>query len=73
MNSGGAAGDTVGSVQGEEVISHAHTYGISDGSLGGVTDQGLGRLPRSSNGITDSVGGSETRPTNAAVNYIIKI
>jgi microcystin-dependent protein len=74
---GGNTGDEVGTIQDDEFQTHTHTYTIalgdnnddnaappaaSDGSLQGVNY----------NGTTVSSGGTETRPKNAAVKFIIK-
>lgn len=74
---GGNTGDAVGTIQDDELQSHTHTYTIaladnnndfaappaaSDGSLQGVNY----------NGTTVASGGTETRPKNAAVKFIIK-
>lgn len=74
---GGNTGDAVGTLQGDELKGHTHSYVIalgdnnddnaappaaSDGSLQGVNY----------NGTTASSGGLETRPKNAAVKFIIR-
>ena len=74
-NTGGNSGDAVGSVQNDMFEGHTHaTY------FGGT---GYGHLypedPYISNQFggqahnVSSTGGSETRPVNVAVNYIIKL
>ena len=72
-NPGGNAGNNVGSYQNNNLQAHSHTYGI--GAFLGNLDGGSSRCapacgydPRA----TSSTGGSETRPKNAYVNYIIK-
>jgi microcystin-dependent protein len=70
MNTGGATGDTVGSVQTDAFKSHIHTVTNSNG-----TGPGIGALSPvniSSNANTGSTGGNETRPINANVMYCIK-
>lgn len=72
MSTGGATGDAVGSIQDDAFESHTHTFNRSyttadTGSGRAVTDwYGAGTSD------TSSSGGSETRPLNANVNYIIK-
>lgn len=71
MNSGGNTGNAVGSVQLDELKSHVHNI-----QLGGDGFTAGGKPQRSANhndnAVTDVTGGSETRPKNAYVNYIIK-
>lgn len=73
MKAGGATGDSVGSVQGHQFQAHSHEFAKSyttadTGSGRAVTDwYGAGT------NITSPTGGSETRPLNAYVNYIIKL
>ena len=77
MATGGNAGDAIGSVQTDAFKSHTHTTTdkftnhaatSASGSAGntGATAQ-FSEKPTS-----DATGGSETRPINAYVNYIIK-
>jgi microcystin-dependent protein len=82
MNTGGLAGDSVGSVQGDDLRSHTHDYGDIYHSEGGGTitvpsNRGSGDTDGDNRGYeisrtTASRGGHETRPVNAYVNYIIK-
>jgi microcystin-dependent protein len=73
MNSGGSTTNNVGSVQGDEFKSHAHD-GIYTGAAGGASLF----IPRTNGGASVDgqavrpSGGSETRPANAYVNWIIK-
>jgi hypothetical protein len=82
-NNGGASGDAVGSLQGDELRSHSHNYwdiyyseaggSVSlpfpfKGSSGSDNDNGGWQIYRTS----DPAGGNETRPVNVSVNYIIK-
>ncbi|MFZ9937725.1 MAG: phage tail protein, partial [Luteolibacter sp.] len=73
MAAGGATGDQVGSVQADEFKSHTHAltsqiWYMSEGNdaSGGYYD------PVLENRASGATGGSETRPINANVNYIIK-
>jgi len=67
--SGGATGDNIGSYQADELKSHFHTvqhpqtYGL-----------GAGPYPYGAGGSenTSSTGGSETRPENVYLMYIVK-
>ena len=85
MAPGGATGNTVGSVQSDAFSSHSHmTDGTNSGNVhpvrfgsdsgidywsGHATADDAGYIPGSHTGIS---GGSETRPTNAYVIFIIK-
>lgn len=70
---GGASGNQVGSVQMDDFKSHNHNLRVN---------YGPGELPRdwayfysagnTAYGYSDSAGGSETRPRNTYVNYIIR-
>ena len=68
---GGNAGDRVGSVQDDQFKSHTHGYrdvryvGAGNGNMSGTHWNVL-------DGQTVAAGGSETRPKNAYVNWIIK-
>jgi len=74
MNAGGASGNTVGSIQDHELDSHDHEISPDkSGHAGGggvtlVASDQQQSVPR-----TAFTGGNETRPTNAYVNYIIKL
>lgn len=75
MNTGGATGNNVGSVQGHQTASHNHVFSNYGLIAAGGGDKSApvysGGAP---NIYTDpSSGGNETRPKNANVNYIIKI
>jgi len=70
----GATGDLVGTKQGDTLQAHVH-----DLSGGGTDDDGGPRPPGgnsadtgSLNGAIKSTGGSETRPLNVNMNYIIR-
>lgn len=70
MATGGNTGDNVGSVQDDELKSHSHStpQGLSSGG-------GFG-FPSGSAGLgstSGSTGGSETRPKNIYLNYIVKL
>ncbi len=70
---GGNTGDAVGTLQGDEVMSHAHTIvGIDTGSsLTRVPKMGFSGHPPI-NAETELEGGNESRPVNVAVEFIIK-
>ena len=71
-NAGGASGDNVGSLQGDAFASHTHNIDVNNvlGASGIAGTNGTAGYPN--NGITKSTGGSETRPKNVALLYIIK-
>lgn len=76
MNTGGAVGNNVGSVQADQIKSHAHATqgaepgaGASGASTKMVISDPTGTSPTNTTGST---GGSETRPINAYVQYLIK-
>ena len=78
MNTGGNPANGVGSVQGHQYESHGHSLNGLAGNSGG-NSSGLAH-PRDSGGQSFGIhystyanGGSETRPINAYVNYIIKV
>lgn len=71
MNTGGATGNNVGSVQTDQLKSHTHTFAVSV-SAGVGSLPYLNNAPTSSTETTNSTGGNETRPLNAYVNYIVK-
>lgn len=74
---GGATGDQVGSLQSSRFAAHTHSlgsFGLCDsgphnGGVHPVANLFLGCLLRHSTGVN---GGSETRPWNVYVNFIIK-
>jgi microcystin-dependent protein len=79
MNAGGNTGGAVGSVQGHELASHHHSFITDEDSCvscsGSVADPiDRAGFPTGSVGgrDTSNVGGNETRPVNAYVNWIIK-
>ena len=69
MAPGGNTGDNVGARQDDEFKSHVH--GVEQ-PIGGADVQVAGPRLSHDPGFTDPVGGSETRPQNANVKYIIK-
>ena len=70
LNTGGNTGDNVGSYQNDELKSHNHSIPMhNDGGNVGVRYQGGNPSSTIDSG---SSGGSETRPKNAGVIYIIK-
>lgn len=74
MSAGGGAGDSIGSIQPDSFASHVHTYATA----AGASFNGLNNFPTFAGGgnsfsnSTPATGGSETRPENANVQYIIK-
>jgi Phage Tail Collar Domain len=78
MDIGGNAGNAVGSVQVDQISSHGHPGSYTPSFNGGGFGAGGGNIsmntsPNSSNPVTvASFGGSEARPKNAYVNWIIK-
>lgn len=86
MSPGGAAGNTVGSIQSDSIRAHAHNTDGSDSGnqhpvrAGGdsiidalsrdATANDANYIPGSKTGLS---GGSETRPANAYVTFIIKL
>ncbi len=76
MNAGGATGDAVGSIQGDQFRSHKHGVPI-DNNGSNADNPTLNQTNNadenySNNPGTDYAGGNETRPINANVNFIIK-
>lgn len=72
MNEGGNVSKNIGTIQSDQYKSHQHTYNQDTNSSiqsGGAT---TGYIPSSTGLLTLASGGSETRPINAYVNYIIK-
>ncbi|MBK7055668.1 MAG: tail fiber protein [Leptospiraceae bacterium] len=75
MGVGGNTADNVGSVQVDELKSHTHTVQWSyDGSDNDRDDShpGVGLAYPNGGLTTTATGGSETRPVNAYVNWIVK-
>lgn len=76
MGPNGNDGDKVGSIEGDQFMSHTHSYNTYAGCVAsgpycfpsGEHDYNQGPLDLGTRGA----GGSETRPKNASVNYIIK-
>jgi microcystin-dependent protein len=66
---GGSTGDNVGSVQDDEFRSHTHQYQLFPGDRGGIAS---GQYWTAANAQTGPAGGSETRPKNVYVNWIIR-
>lgn len=74
MNAGGATGNNLGSVQGDDFKSHTHnTY------FGGTNPTGGGggivfhdSFPTNNPRVGSATGGNESRPVNASVNFVIK-
>jgi microcystin-dependent protein len=71
MNTGGNAGNNVGSVQSYQIQSHSHTY-QSGGTLNVNGTFAAQSTTNSQANSGNPTGGNETRPINAYVNFIIK-
>lgn len=71
MATGGATGDTVGSVQTDAFKSHTHTIAASAPTTAAGSTSSLGS-PNNASQTSNSTGGNETRPINANVMYCIK-
>jgi microcystin-dependent protein len=72
MNTGGATGNNIGSVQADAFEAHTHTF---ESTLGvGIIDNPLENDNGDGGNVvtTSSTGGNETRPVNAYLNFIIK-
>jgi hypothetical protein len=73
MNPLGNPGNQVGSVQADAFKSHTHTNNLLGGwSTRYVNYNGSGGSYGFQETASSATGGSETRPINAYVNYIIK-
>lgn len=68
-NVGGNTGNNVGSVQSDQLKAHNHTFTVGLSGGGTVPANGAGSY---TSNTTSTAGGSETRPLNIYVNYIIK-
>lgn len=69
---GANSGANVGSFQEDQIISHSHSYRNNENN--GASNSGTSADPASKNfydRATGSVGGNQTNPANAYVNYII--
>lgn len=83
MNTGGSTGNSIGSVQNDEFGSHRHVESyypnmFAPAGRWGTSDTGITSTSYTANGssgtagnLSSASGGSETRPKNAYVNYII--
>lgn len=75
INTGGAVGDNVGSLQGEAFKSHTHSVFSRTGTDvvgGGSAEIFMTSAFDNATDATEAAGGDETRPINVYVNYIIK-
>ena len=72
MNDGGANGDMIGSVQLDEFKSHTHNFVAMYQTKGNDGSSELYERYGDYWTATTAAGGTETRPLNAYVNYIIK-
>ncbi len=72
INIGGNTGNNVGSLQNEQLKSHTHATWGPFVNISTSTGAGQFSVYQTANYQTGASGGLETRPKNAAVNYIIK-
>ena len=73
MNTGGATGDKIGSMQLDLFKAHVHVMTNSINSWDKGNDSSNGKHEVNfGNRNSNSTGGSETRPVNVSMNYIIK-
>jgi microcystin-dependent protein len=68
---GGNTGDNVGSYEADEIVAHGHTVVAMFNPGSGAA--GSGGSGGNSDLSTSTTGGSETRPKNVYVNWIVKI
>jgi microcystin-dependent protein len=75
-HAGGNTGDQVGSTQSDAFASHTHAYNSSDQATPDQVGSGGVYYNMNANGYgaktSGATGGSETRPVNSYVNFIIK-
>jgi microcystin-dependent protein len=72
----GNTGDAVGSMQAGALQSHTHNYASAGGdyhliNYGGLETPGVYAENQTTAATTSATGGAETRPRNAAINYVI--
>jgi len=84
LSTGGNSGDAVGSYQADQFAAHNHIEGSSEGvgdpreiygrvyTGGSIWGDNQYSAMNTAHAYTSSAGGSETRPKNVYVNYIIK-
>lgn len=73
MGTGGNTGTLVNTVEAQDIVAHAHTIATINGYGGsGTTNVAGAGAPNIAPISGNAAGGSETRPMNAAVTYIIK-
>ncbi len=72
INTGGNSGDNVGSLQSDGFKAHTHSHSRRSGTDAHEFGPYRNIAHATITGTTGSTGGDETRPKNAAVNYIIK-
>lgn len=72
MNPGGNTGDAAGSIQTDEFKAHTHQITQGTGAGADVPYPKAQDLTNAVDAIAESTGGSETRPINAYVTYLIK-
>ena len=72
LSNSGSAGPSVGSVQADQVGSHTHNYEYYADYVKSSHTLGHSCLSGSTTSATASAGGTETRPVNQYVDFIIK-
>ena len=72
MKLGGNTGDKIGSTQGYQLQAHTHDYLWAPIDSGNITTGAKKIRGADQSTLTSTTGGTETRPLNANVNYIIK-
>jgi microcystin-dependent protein len=72
-NPGQNTADKVGSVQADEFKTHSHVIQGNGGDASGTTSVRFTILTANSTKVTDSAGGSESRPKNANVYFVIRV
>ena len=72
LNIGGNSGNAVGSYQEDQFKNHDHSYKIENGRVSHADGGNKGADNNEGDNTVGITGGSETRPVNVFVNYIIK-
>jgi microcystin-dependent protein len=72
LTNAGNGGNSVGSVQPDQLESHTHSYSYYNNYMESTHTLGHESLSGSTTSTTQTVGGAETRPVNQYVDFIIK-